>query len=72
MTEPSLLADGKFRDPADCLRTLDGGACPRCHSAAALYHSYGLGSGYGIGSYSHCGECEIFLDFVPDAVEEEA
>lgn len=70
--EPGAFADGKFAEPIQCLQTIPireaaigGNVCGRCGSDD-LNQGYGLGSGYGIGTYIFCGECHEFLDFSPD------
>lgn len=70
--EPGLFIAGKFAESVHCLQTIpvaeDGNGvnvCGRCGSDD-LDQGYGLGSGYGIGTYIFCGECNEFLDFSPD------
>lgn len=68
-----VYADGKFADVAECPRTVQDPVsgqqvCGLCGSSE-LDQGYGLGTGYGIGVYQYCLECDHFLDFVEDKEE---
>lgn len=66
--------DGKFAEPDQCPKTIQEPitghvVCGLCGSDR-LEQSYGLGSGYGFGMYTHCFGCNSVLDFVEEADEE--
>lgn len=67
---PGVYVDGRFADPLKCPTTItdpvtDRQICGICGSAE-LEQGYGLGTGYGMGSYIFCEECYAFLDFRED------
>lgn len=66
---PGICADGKFTDEA-CPSSFEDGVsgrqvCGLCGSDE-LEPGYGLGTGYGMGSYTFCCGCNTFLDFRED------
>lgn len=71
--QPGVCADGKFAEPKECpqsvLEPFTGRyVCGLCGSDE-LEPGYGIGGGYGMGSYNFCGGCNNFLDFSEDAGE---
>lgn len=71
---PGVCADGKFAATKDCPETvidpvLDKSICGLCGSDE-IEPGYGLGSGYGIGTYNFCTGCNSFLDFREDNDDE--
>lgn len=70
--EPGVIADGKFLDgQRDCPCSVhdpvsDQLVCGLCGSDE-LEPGYGIGSGYGCGTYTFCFGCNSFLDFHEDA-----
>ncbi len=69
---PGVCADGKFTDkkcPSSVFDPVSGqNVCPLCGSSE-IEAGYGLGGGYGMGSYNFCAECNTFLDFCEDTDE---
>lgn len=64
-----ICADGKFVEGSaqTCLDPVSKKeVCGICGSSE-IEPGYGLGSGYGIGSYVFCEECYAFLNFCEDA-----
>ena len=69
---PDMYLDGTFaREP--CPRTVIDPAGPRsvCGLCGGdqIEPGYGIGSGYGMGCYNFCLDCNTFLDFVEDRDE---
>lgn len=67
---PGVIADGKFSDEKLCPVSLTHPVlgeqvCGICGSSD-IEQGYGLGSGYGMGSYTFCQDCYAFLDFSED------
>lgn len=67
---PNMFLDGKFAHDCPCsVQDETGGTdrqvCGLCGSDE-MEPGYGLGSGYGIGSYNFCFGCNTFLDFRED------
>lgn len=65
---PGIIADGKFAivSPQSVYDPVaQANVCGLCGSPE-IEMGYGLGSGYGMGSYNFCGECNNFLDFSED------
>lgn len=70
---PGVIADGQFADPKESPRSVwnpveEINVCGLCGSSE-LSPGYGLGSGYGMGSYTFCDDCCNFLDFSEDTGE---
>lgn len=66
---PGVFADGKFAPDWQCPQSFSDGdrqVCGLCGSDE-LEQGYGLGSGYGMGSYTFCLGCNTFLDFHEDS-----
>lgn len=67
---PGIFADGQFADPNDVPRSVfnhdtNKETCGLC-GGTDLEPGYGIGSGYGMGSYTFCEECGAFLNFSED------
>ena len=67
---PGVFMDGKFSDERMCPRTICDPisgwvVCGLCGSSD-IEPGYGLGSGFGMGSYEFCCDCHAFLDFCED------
>lgn len=67
---PGLCLDGVFVDSKECPTTImneshTGLLCGLCGSDQ-VESGYGIGSGYGMGCYNFCFECNTFLDFIED------
>lgn len=67
---PNILADGKFRPGKECPHSVydpvaQANVCGLCGSAE-IEAGYGLGTGYGMGSYNYCLGCDNFIDFSED------
>lgn len=72
---PGICLDGQFAPVSDCPRSVTEPVtghqcCPICGSIE-LEFGYGLGTGYGFGAYQYCCGCKSFIDFVPDADDED-
>lgn len=70
---PNVFADGAFRPAKECPHTVqdpttDRPVCGLCGSDE-IEQGYGIGGGYGMGSYNFCQECYAFLDFHEDRDE---
>ena len=69
---PGLFLDGKFctEEPPHTVTEPTSGkqVCGLCGSDQ-VNAGYGLGSGYGLGTYNFCEECNSFLDCVEDLGE---
>lgn len=70
---PGWHLDGEFVAPKECPRTIfcekkNANVCGLCGSDEVT-PGYGLGSGYGMGSYNFCMDCYTFLDFSEDIDE---
>lgn len=66
---PNVFADGKFatESPKTAVDPVTGQqVCGLCGSDEVSM-GYGLGSGFGMGSYTFCENCYAFLDFCEDA-----
>jgi|HubBroStandDraft_4_1064222.scaffolds.fasta_scaffold00070_51 hypothetical protein len=67
---PGVFADGKFTTcacPASVYDPIrETNVCGLCGSEE-LDTGYGIGTGYGCGSYNFCTDCDNFLDFSEDA-----
>ena len=65
---PDMIADGKFAtdSPMTFIGENDKTRCGLCGSDD-IEPGYGIGSGYGMGSYNFCLGCNSFLDFREDA-----
>jgi hypothetical protein len=68
----AIYADGQFAKPEDSpvsfITDIGETACGLCGDKA-IESGYGLGSGFGIGSYNFCNNCGAFLDFCEDTGE---
>lgn len=70
---PGVCADGKFADEKECPQSVfdpvsNKNVCGLCGSDE-IEMGYGLGTGFGMGSYNFCHACNHFLDFSEDTGE---
>jgi hypothetical protein len=70
--QPGVIACGKFTQGVSPSSVFDPvqakNVCGLCGSDQ-IEMGYGLGGGYGMGSYNFCHECGNFLDFCEDTGE---
>ncbi len=72
--EPGVLVDGVFCKSLECPVTVyaeerdNEQVCGLCGSNE-IDAGYGIGTGYGCGSYMYCHDCQSFLDFNEDTGE---
>lgn len=67
---PGVFADGKFASAKECPETIidpvtEASVCGLC-GGTEIEPGYGIGGGYGMGSYDFCYECNTFLNFCED------